>query len=630
MNILALEMATLLKSDITAYSTPEEEICIEAFMPEDTLDQPCDVILVVKDGKELKAHRRVLSEASPFFEKAFNSGMKESKEGIVQLETFAEPVVRNTLEFIYTGDVQILTDENALDLIVMADYLFLQNLKTLAEDLIIQNLNTSNCISTYFFSERYQCEELSSRARKFILANFSAAWAANREEILNVSSEQVQMWIASDDLNVSAEEDVFNFILAWIDHDTSKRRKYFAELFRRVRLLYVSRDFLSSDVMTNDLVNDNEDCLDLVADAMRLIESKTYDSLSVIPRKSLTTPVLVALCSSGRGPCNINCYFPREDRWHKLAEMPGHWEYKQYLVSCRGKIYRIPVPGLHPGHIRRLPQGCPVESYDPYSNSWMSLNYKEERDVREIFVANDEMYAFVSEPCDDCWRYYIARSQPKSLFPFRYMICDKEKHVSFITKYKPESNSWEDISSFDHIKLKRHLCIVANDNFIYIIGGNEPRNTELMCMNGVDRYDLSKNQWDRVADAHTMCLAAAAVNGMVVIAEGIDWMGKWRCEMFREATNEWQFIPRFGINRLDYKLLSIDGVVYVLPLQTTRDNRPYQRQVECYDPDKNQWNPKTKIPANMPYVRHACSMRIFKEFLDNKGKETSRLKCFIM
>jgi len=92
----------------------------EVFLPTDTLDQPCDVILVVEDGKEFKAHRHVLSKASPFFEKLLNSDMKEPKEGIVRLEEFSESVMGNTLEFIYTGNVQIFTEDNARDLIIMA------------------------------------------------------------------------------------------------------------------------------------------------------------------------------------------------------------------------------------------------------------------------------------------------------------------------------------------------------------------------------------------------------------------------------------------------------------------------------------------------------------------------------
>ena len=35
---------------------------------------------------------------------------------------------------------------------------------------------------------------------------------------------------------------MFKFILARIDHDRSKRQKYFPELFRHVRLVFASRD----------------------------------------------------------------------------------------------------------------------------------------------------------------------------------------------------------------------------------------------------------------------------------------------------------------------------------------------------------------------------------------------------
>ncbi len=85
--------------------------------------------------------------------------------------------------------------------------------------------------------------------------------------------------------------------------------------------------------------------------------------------------------------------------------------------------------------------------------------------------------------------------------PFDPEECRKEKHVSFITKYKPESNSWEDISSFHHLGFRRHLCIVAKGSVIYFIRGriewwlissDGVRDSETLT--DVDRYDLSKDQ----------------------------------------------------------------------------------------------------------------------------------------
>ena len=84
-------------------------------------------------GQKFKAHGRVLSEASPFFEKLLNSDMRETSEGIVRLEMLTELCLRDILEFIYTGSVQISAEDNAQDLIAMADYLVLPHLKTLAE-----------------------------------------------------------------------------------------------------------------------------------------------------------------------------------------------------------------------------------------------------------------------------------------------------------------------------------------------------------------------------------------------------------------------------------------------------------------------------------------------------------------
>ncbi|XP_078347631.1 kelch-like protein 40 [Oculina patagonica] len=603
-------MATMPKpADTAKHATPSKEVSSTIFFPKDTLHQPCDVVLVVEDGKEFRAHRQVLSEASPFFQKLLNSDMKESKEGIVRLEMFSESVMGNTLEFIYAGNVQILTEDSAWELIIMADYLFLQNLKTLAEGVLLQKLEISNCISTYYLSDRYQCTELFSKTTEFIHENFSDV--CDIFKVLNMTSKQIQMWISTDEINVNTEEDVFKIILAWIDHDKDNRKKYFAELFRQVRLVYVSRDFLCNDISTNDLVNDNEDSLALVEEAMRLFESRNYDNLPVTPRKCLEVPVIVASSLLMGQP--IRCYFPREDRWYTLGEMPLSFKVSN-LVSCRGKIYGIQT---------RYKRNHRMVSFNPYTNNWMRLPYKEQRDLKQIFAANeDEMYALVTGRACKCRGLRSVETEIE--------LCGKEKHVSFIIKYKPESNSWEDISSFDHLNLRQDVCIVAKGNFIYFIGGKEWLDPGYKFHTDVDRYDLRKNQWDKVAGIQIArsCATGAVAHGKIFIAGGTNLNGNrpelFHCEMFIETTNEWQFTTIIGVHlRSKPKLLSVDDRLYVLAkMASISGMEPVRRKVDCYDPEEDEWDQKTEIPlVLMDHFLNYCSIKIFKGFLNNEPEK---------
>lgn len=273
--------------------------------PQKQFRRPCDVTVVVKDGKEFDTHGHVLSEASPFFEKLLGSEMRESKEQKIRLEMLTEHIWGKILSFIYSGTVQIHNEQDARDLISMADYFLIKQLKNIAGEFLAQNLETSNCISTYHFAEKYRCEELLVDTKRFILRNFSTI--ATTEDFSNMSSKEVEMWISSDETNIQAEEDVFKVILRWIMRNRKERKQYFYELFRHVRLAYVSVTYLRKVIATSNLVRDNRKCLRLVKDAIK--KSKKSHRPSVWPRKSLETP-LMTVCVDKR----IFSYFPRQDK----------------------------------------------------------------------------------------------------------------------------------------------------------------------------------------------------------------------------------------------------------------------------------------------------------------------------
>ena len=105
------------------------------------------------------------------------------------------------------------------------------------------------------------------------------------------------------------------------------------KIFRHVRLVYVSRDFLQHDILTNELVQENNSCLKLVKDAINFVDPKNCYSLSAPPRKSLETPVVVVNVGE-----NILCYFPRENSWCKLGEIPAEFIRHHKFVPCDGQL----------------------------------------------------------------------------------------------------------------------------------------------------------------------------------------------------------------------------------------------------------------------------------------------------
>ena len=149
----------------------------------------CDITLVATEGNEFKAHRNVLSAASPFFSKLLQSEMKEKEEGVIRFEEISKSILSDVLEFIYTGSVEV-NEKNAGDLIIAADYLLLESLKIISGRFLQKQMTTFNCISTFHFAEKYRCEELVLRSTKFIQDNFTSV--ATSDEFLNLKPQKLR------------------------------------------------------------------------------------------------------------------------------------------------------------------------------------------------------------------------------------------------------------------------------------------------------------------------------------------------------------------------------------------------------------------------------------------------------
>ncbi|XP_078352808.1 kelch repeat and BTB domain-containing protein 12-like [Oculina patagonica] len=412
-----------------------------------------------------------------------------------------------------------------------------------------------------------------------------------------MSSDEVNQWISSNEINVCAEENVFKIILAWIDHNRSEREKYFADLFRQVRLIYVSRDYLLNDIVTNDLVNDNACCIELVEAAVKATDTKNSKNVSFSPpRKPLETPVIVVRADKREEDEQLLCYAPRTNTWYKLSDFSPPMK---QMVSCHGTLYTLLKSWT-------LERDYKLSRYDSFFDRWTDVPYKGKRDLQQIFVIDnneDGIYALESEneiSCPDCVSLHF---------------CEKQ-HLSYITRYKPESNSWEDISSFD-LGSRRDICIVAKDNFIYFIGGVRTGKV----LTDVDRFDLSERKWEKLADLREARghASGTAAHGKIFIVGGCSFRileVRTTCEVYNETTNEWQLIASSS-RRRSGNMMCVDDKVYVVEVFWI-DKHDYQGgEIECYNPERDRWDVVTNIPTEYyEYGRKyfqtiSCSMRVF-------------------
>jgi len=533
-------------------------------------DYLCDITLVAKDGKEFKAHRNVLSAATPFFAKLLQSDMKEKKEGVARFEEISAPILEDVLEFVYRGSVEINDEQNAKDLIIAADYLLLECLKAFSGRFLEQRLTNSNCISTFYFAEKYKCAELVSNSREFVHDNFASV--AELDEFLNLEAKEVESWLSSDEICVAAEEDVFKIIEKWVEQNKSDRKVEFEKLFRHVRLVLVSRDFLL-DVVTNELVRDGQ-CLRKVLDAIEVINYASDDTLLQSPRRRLRTNAIVAC-----GGKYTFCYLPEQDKWKHLADG---------LSESRCQVTQMMK--FH-DQLYAFTRGSNTERYDPIFDCWASLKSLTLSYSKLAAVVRGQIYA---------------------------INVDRSARKTTIERFDVGLRSWETVLLSDK-GCRDDSCVVAAGNCLYVLGGERLQGSSRES----ERFDTVQNKWEEITDMQQerKCAFGVATQEKIFVAggRGLGEEVLKTCEVYNISTNEWQFIGSLNVPRSWGSMVCVNGTLYVLGGSGTGWQSLYT--VESYNPRENLWTRKTSIPVdNIPAKKRSsfkgCALKISKAVLD--------------
>ena len=540
--------------------TDKQQFCVEMMKRLDIQrknEQFCDVVLEVFNGEDLarfNAHRIVLCAASPFFYSALNNDMKESKEGVIRLEDTSKVAIEELLDYLYTGHVNV-TQHNAFDLLKIADFLVIPSLKEVSSKFIIQTLSSSNCLMVYFLAVNYRCIELQEKARDFIYANFTRV--VEHEDFLNLTVSEVEEWISSDEIRVRGEEDVFQAIVKWAEQNGDGEREKFFELFRHVRLIYLSRNYVFNEIFPHPLVSNDKACTAFVLDTVKDVSSGSEECFfAQAPRNCLKTTEDCLVVSAGT---KTLCYVPYENKWYQMADKAKSSFHS--ASAYHGKVYINNKPGAD----------YAIERFDPAVNSWAHLT-----------SYSGEMSHFSAAIV------YFQGSL--------YVIGGKKKGevANCVHKYNADTNLWQEVAPMNVSRFL--LCAVADKDNIYAIGGKA--NNQILDV--VERFDSKMNSWCRVASMLEKKLlpCVAILNARVFLFGGYTSTRPPQVsssiEMYDPTSNMWTAIQGISAPRYFFGVTSLKGSVYVIGSQTQES--PDSLSLRIYDVEKNEWKHCVSVP----------------------------------
>lgn len=535
------------------------------FRKEGTL---CDVTLSVQ-GTTFPAHRNVLSANSEFFKALFANEMKEKAENTVHMEEFEPHVMEQLLTYMYGGGINIKKD-NALDLAIGADFLFLTELKQKACEFLISDLNSDNCLFLLYMAEKYNVRELRDSAQKHILENYVPVAASSGFVTLTI--EQLLAIVSSDDL-VAREEKIFESVVKWTKNSLETRKKHFSTLFLHIRLIYLARCYLITTVQEEDLVKSDESCLRHVNAAKEFFSSPkgtVQGNSDQCPRpRACQTAILMV--GGWQEDCDItassNVFVPSIKQMFQVSPMLT--PRKNHGIAIHEGLVYVVGGTTKNGSVTRS-----AELYDPRTNTWSSvLSMRREVAGVGVAVVGDFLYAAGG---------HDAKGRPQNL----------------VQRYSPKINKWEIVASMNASRT-RH-CVVGS-TYLYVFGGYS--SDEDIPLMSAECYDHSSGSWVEIApmNRRRSDACAVSVHSKIFVIGGEDILESpiklASCEVYNPTTNRWTAIASTQQPRSHAGAAVIENKVFVLG-GVNKHNREL-RSVECYNTDQQEWEELASLPVGL-------------------------------
>ncbi|XP_065809506.1 kelch-like protein 18 isoform X2 [Labrus bergylta] len=504
----------------------------------------CDVTLKVGDHK-FSAHRIVLAASIPYFHAMFTNDMVECKQDEILMQGMDPSALEALINFAYSGHVAI-DQQTVQSLLIGSSFLQLQNVK-------------DACCS--FLQE------------SFLHQHFVDVSAS--DEFLSLRTEELLELVGCDELNIKAEEQVFEAVLSWVHHDQERRESLLPELLSKIRLPLCRPQFLSDRVQQDELVRCCHKCRDLVDEAkdFHLMPERRPHLPAFKTRQRCCTSItgliyaVGGLNSSGDSLNIVEVFDPIGNFWERCQPMRTARS-RVGVAVVNGLLYAI---GGYDGQSRL----STVEVYNPETDSWTQVSsMNSQRSAMGTLVIDGHIYV--------CGGY------------------DGKSSLNSVECYSPETDRWTVVTEMSASRSAAGVTVF--DGRIFVSGGHDG----LQIFNTVEYYNHHTNRWHPAAAMmNKRCRhGAAALGSHMYVAGGYDGSGFLSgAEVFSSASGQWSLLVAMNTRRSRVSLVSTSGRLYAVG---GYDGQSNLSSVEMYNPDTNRWTFRTPMVSHEGGVGVGC------------------------
>nr|VZI41138.1 unnamed protein product [Spirometra erinaceieuropaei] len=225
-----------------------------------------ELVIEVKDGAILNAHRIILAARIPSLRAAL-SGALGKDNSVLKWPTVPLNLANSLLQYVYTGQLEV-TQTNAMAIVMFAKMMKLSDLENWGVQFMANRVNLENLATTWDFARSSNMGSLMETCINLMQAQFMSF--VSSDLFVRLPADTVLTLLQNDNLSVDSEEDVFEAISSWVgagvkECDNERLRLHAPEMLKEVRWCQTTLQFRNRLVDSHPIFQDSNSCLRLMA-----------------------------------------------------------------------------------------------------------------------------------------------------------------------------------------------------------------------------------------------------------------------------------------------------------------------------------------------------------------------------